>query len=209
MDMSSTMIVSGVESGSAVWEDKLKTFIQVSEQCRVQLLWQAQRITNNHDEAEDIVQESLLKALRSLVQFRGESQMCTWLCAIVRNTALEWLRMQRGRVCLPLDFVGCRDDQPVVLEIPDPGRNPEQCCEHREMENILFSEVDELNSVCKRAIQMCVLEGLSHLEAANALGVNVFTIKSRICRGKRMLKRAVCLRAGERNDLSHSMESAF
>lgn len=197
-----------VDSDVIIWESKLKTFIQVSEQCRSQLLWQAQHITNNYEEAEDIVQESLLKALRNLSQFRGESQMRTWLCVIVRNTAVEWLRSRRGRVCLPLESVS-RDNQLVVFEIPDPERNPEQCCERREMENILYSEINKLNSVCKRAIQMCFLEGLSHLEAANALGVNVITIKSRIFRGKQTMKQSVCLRASERDHLSRSMEPAF
>jgi DNA-directed RNA polymerase specialized sigma24 family protein len=66
------------------------------------------------------------------------------------------------------------------------------------MDSILLTEIDELNSVCKRAIQMCALEELSLLEVANALGVNVITIKSRIFHGKQMLKRAICLRTGER-----------
>jgi RNA polymerase sigma-70 factor (ECF subfamily) len=198
VDMSSTMTVSGVESGLAVWEGKLETFMQIAEQRRAQLLWYALRITNNREEAEDIVQEALLKGFKNLPQFRGESQMGTWLCVIVRNTAVEWLRKRRGQVYLPLEYVCNRDDEPFVLDFPDPCRDPEQCCERREMDSILLSEIDELNSACKHAIQMCALEELSHLEAANVLGVNVVTIKSRIFRGKRMLKRAICLRTGER-----------
>jgi RNA polymerase sigma-70 factor (ECF subfamily) len=209
LDMSSIMTVSGVELGPAVWECKLETFMRVAEQHRAHLLWYAQRITNNREEAEDILQEALLKAFRNLPRFRGESQMGTWLRVIVQNTAVEWLRKQRGRACLSLEYVRNWDDEPLILDFPDPGRNPEQCCERREMENILFSEIDELNSVCKRAIQMCALEELSHVEAANALGVNVFTIKSRIFHGNRMLKRAICLRTSGRDDLSHSMEPAF
>jgi RNA polymerase sigma-70 factor (ECF subfamily) len=196
------------ESDAIIWEGKLKTFIQVSEQCRAELLWQAQRIINNREEAEDIVQESLLKALRNLSHFRGESQMYTWLRVIVRNTAIEWLRSRKGRVCLPLESVS-KDNQRVVFEIPDPGRNPVQCYERREMGNILLSKINKLNSVCKRAIQMCFFEGLSYLEAANALGVNVITVKSRIFHGTQMLKRSVCLRAGEQDDLSRSMELAY
>jgi RNA polymerase sigma-70 factor (ECF subfamily) len=192
------MTASGTESGSAIREGKLETFMQVAEQRRAQLLWYAQRITNNREEAEDIVQEALLKGFRNLPQFRGESQMSTWLTVIVRNTAVAWLRKQKGQVYLPLEYVRNRDDEPLVLDLPDPGRNPEQCFERREMDSILLTEIDELNSVCKRAIQMCALEELSLLEVANALGVNVITIKSRIFHGKQMLKRAICLRTGER-----------
>lgn len=120
--------------------------------------------------------------------------MGTWLSVIVRNAALEWMRKQRGRVYLPLESVRNRDDEPLMLDLPDPGPNPEQCCERLEVKNILLSEIDELNSVCKSAIQMCALEELSHLEAAHALGVNASTIKSRMFNGKRMLQKAVSLR---------------
>jgi RNA polymerase sigma-70 factor (ECF subfamily) len=196
-DLSGTMTAAGAEAGPAGWEDKLGTFMRASEQCRAQLLWQAQRFTNSREEAEDIVQEALFRAFKNLPRFRGESQMGTWLHVIVRNVGFEWLRNRKGRTYLPLEYGRNRDDEPQILDFPDPGRNPEQCCERREMEDILLSEIDELNSLCKSAIQMCALEEVSQLEAANALGVNVFTIKSRIFHGKRMLKRAICMRTGE------------
>jgi RNA polymerase sigma-70 factor (ECF subfamily) len=197
-DLSNTITAAGAEAGPAGWEDKLGIFLQASEQCRAQLLWQAQRFTNSREEAEDIVQEALFRAFKNLLRFRGESQMGTWLHVIVRNIGREWLRNRKGRAYLPLEHARNGDDEPQMLDYPDPGRNPEQCCECREMENILLTEIDELNSLCKSAIQMCALEEVSQLEAANALGVNVFTIKSRIFRGKRTLKRAICRRTGER-----------
>jgi len=163
-----------------------------------QLLWYAQRITNHREEAEDIVQEALMKGFRNLPRFRGELQMSTWLSVIVRNTAVEWLRNRKGRTNVPLEHLRNRDDEPFLLDLPDPNRNPEQFYEQNEMERILHSEIDEMNSVCKRAIQMCALEELSHLEAANVLGVSVVTIKSRIFNGKRMMKRVICLRTGKR-----------
>jgi RNA polymerase sigma-70 factor (ECF subfamily) len=203
------MTAQDVESGASSWDGKLVTFTQVAEQRRAQLLWQAQRLTNSREEAEDVVQESLLKAFKNLPQFRGESQMGTWLCVIVQNTGREWLRKRKGRVYLPLEHTRNRDDDLLTYDPPDPGRNPEQCCEREEMDNILLSEINKLNSVCKRAIQMCAIEQLSHHEVSKALGVNVFTIKSRIFHGKRMLKRAIQLRTDRRDDLSRSLEPGF
>lgn len=197
------------ESWPSIWDGKLTVFLQVAQQRRAQLLRLANRFANSRDEAEDIVQEALLKAFKNLSQFRGESQMGTWLGVIVLNAGREWIRKRRGRVFLPLEGARDKDDDPFVFDLPDPGRDPEQSCEHREMESILLSEIDELNSVCKSAIRMCTLDGLSHVEAANALGVNVLTIKSRIFHAKRMLKRRVCLRTGVRNDVSQPMETAL
>lgn len=186
-------------SGSTAWEHKLIAFVQVAEARREQLLWQAQRITNNREEAEDIVQEALLKGFRHLRQFRGESMMCTWLVAILKNVGREWLRSQKVRAFQPLEHLRDRDEVSLLDDLPDPCEDPEQFCERWEVSNILLSEIDELDSVCKHALKMCALEQRSHLEAANALGVSVAAIKSRLFHGKRMLKRAAHLRAGIRD----------
>ena len=202
-------LIACVQSGPAVSEDKLDRFLEVAEQRRAQLLWQALRFTSRRDEAEDLVQEAIFRAFRNLSHFRGEAKMATWLHVIVQNVGREWLRKQLGRTNLPLEYARNRDDEPRVFELPDRGRNPEQCCEGREMEHILLSEIGKLNSVCKRAIEMCALQELSHLEAAKLLGVDAFTIKSRICNGKRMLKRAICRRVGKRSAFSPGMDPAF
>lgn len=180
-------------------ERQAVTFMDVAESRRMQLLWLAQRMTNNREDAEDVVQEALLKAFKNLGHFRGDSQMGTWMAVIVRNTGLEWLRKRKRGTWLPLEEMRGRDEEPQALEIPDPASNPEERCAHEEMAGIMLAEMDALDSVCKSALEMCVLGELSHMEAARVLGVNAFTIKSRIFHGKRMLRRAVGqrLRGGE------------
>jgi RNA polymerase sigma-70 factor, ECF subfamily len=191
--------ITGKESepGSAGMEDKVGTLIEAAVQRRAQLLWLAERITNNREEAEDVVQEALLNAFKNLLQFRGESKMSTWLGAIVRNTGIEWMRRKRRRINLPLESVSDGEEVSLLDECPDTRRNPEQLYERWEMESILLSAIDDLNSLCRHPIQICALEERSHMDAANALGVNVCTIKSRIHRGKRLLKRAIQLRRDE------------
>jgi RNA polymerase sigma-70 factor (ECF subfamily) len=184
-------------AGQVEVEGKLETFIEVAEHSRERLMWLAQRMTHDRDEAEDIVQEALLKAFKYLPQFRGESQMCTWLGAIVRNTGREWLRERRGRVFISLEYAHDPDDDPILRDFADPGRSPEQYCLHKELSDIVRSEIDGLNPACRGTLRMFALEENSHREAATALGVSITSIKSRICRGKRMLKRAICKRAGE------------
>ena len=197
-NFSNTMAPPDIESGVSTWEGKLVKFTQVAEQRRAQLLWLAQCITHDRDEAEDVVQEALFRALKNLRQFRGESQIGTWLCAIVKNTGREWLRKQKGRVYLSLEHARNPDEEPIAREFTDPERDPEQRFVRKEMNEILHSEIERLNSVCKSTIQMCAIEESSHREAANALGVSVAAVKSRGFRGKRLLKRAVCLRTGAR-----------
>jgi RNA polymerase sigma-70 factor (ECF subfamily) len=193
-DVSSTMTAADVESRPSAWDERLATFAQVAEQSRAQLLWLARRMTRDRDEAEDIVQEALLRACKSLPRFRGESQMSTWLSVIVKNAGREWLRGRKGRVYLSLEYVCIPGDDPIAREFPDKGIDPEQRCMNKEMNDILLSEIEILNSVCKNTIKMCAIEEGSHREAANALGVSVAVVKSRMFRGKKILKRVVRMR---------------
>lgn len=190
------MRMGGSEPAAPSTEDKLVRFTQAAEKHRAQLLWLAQRITPQREEAEDIVQEALLKAFRNLAQFRGDAQMSTWLRAIVQNTARDWLRNQKGRVQLPLEQARPGEGATVLLDFPHPAENPEELCERSELEWILRREIGKLHSVSRRALQLCVLEEFSHLAAARKLNISAITVKSRVFSGKQRLKRAVCMQLG-------------
>jgi RNA polymerase sigma-70 factor, ECF subfamily len=197
-DTPSTMTAQDAESEASTWDGKLVKFTQAAEQRRAQFLWLAERITHDRADAEDVVQEAFFRAFKNLPHFRGESQIATWLGVIVMNTGREWLRNRKGRAYFSLEHARNPDEKPVALELPDPGRDPEQRFVGKEMNEILHSEIERLNSVCKSTIRMCAIEESSHREAANALGVSVAAVKSRVFQGKRLLKRAVCLRTGAR-----------
>ena len=169
-----------------------------SEERRAQLLWDVQRVTKSSDDAEDIVQEALLRAWRSLQQFRGDAQISTWLRAIVRNTAREYLRNKGSRVHIPIGVTRTDEDDFPVLELTDTRPGPEELCARREMERLLHAEIEELTAVSRRAIEMCAIEEQSLRDAAQALNVNVVTIKSRLFRGRQLLQRGLCERTGGR-----------
>ena len=118
-------------SRRALTAEDAEVLAVISEQRRAQLLWDVQRVTKSSEEAEDIVQEALLRAWRSLQQFRGDAQISTWLRAIVRNTAREWLRNKGSRVSIPIGvFLGDEDDLPA-FELTDKRPDPEECCARR------------------------------------------------------------------------------
>ena len=196
------------ESSPSLGDSKVTTFVQAAEQNRGRLLWVAQRMTCSRDVAEDIVQEALLRAFRKLAEFRGEAQMSTWLRAIVQNTAREYLRSRRGRQYLPLEIVRNGDEDATLDDFPDPRRSPEEDCARIELEKILLTEVDALGAFSKRAIQLCMLEELPQVVAAAALNVSISSIKSRVFRGKRILRHAVCSRIGAFHEVAPSAERA-
>lgn len=172
-------------------EVALADFLQAAAERRPQLLQIARRLTNHNDDAEDVLQEAFLKAYKALPHFRGEARMSTWLTAIVRNTALEHLRGQRGRIFLSIEYVPGGDNEVVAMDFPDPRHNPEESCEQREMEDLLRGEVSKLNRGCRQVIERCILQEQPQLEVAHALKIKVATVKARVFRAKRMLTRAL------------------
>lgn len=172
--------------------------VYFSQQRRSQLLWDAQRLTNSPEEAEEVVQESLLKAWRNLQQFRGDAQIGTWLRAIVRNTAREWLRNRGHRVQVQLDVLREYEDDDPIADLADTRPNPEELCQRREMEEILHSEIQTLNLLSRQAIELCALEEQPLQDAARALDIGMVAIKSRLFRGRRALERGICQRTGGR-----------
>lgn len=179
--------------GGAIVEhdDVMAQFLRATAERKPQLLQVARRITNRDEDAEDILQDAFMKAYRALPNFRGEAKMSTWLTAIVRNTALEYRRGQRGRVFLPLEFTAGSDNDVVAMDFPDARPNPEESCERREMEALLHGEVKKLNRACRQVVERCLLQEQPQAEAAKALQLRVATVKARVFRAKRMLGQAL------------------
>jgi len=169
----------------------LAKFLRAAAERRPQLLQVARRITNHNDDAEDVLQEAFLKAYKALPNFRGEAQMSTWLTAIVKNTAREHLRGQRGRIFLSIEYTSGSDKEGFAMDFPDSRHNPEESCERREMETLLRGEVEKLNRGCRQVIERCILQEQPQVEVAEALQIKVATVKARVFRAKRMLNRAL------------------
>ena len=98
-----------------------------------------------------------------------------------------------------IEYLNRQDNEVVEIDLPDPGKNPEEKWQSREMEIILREEVGKLGVVCRRAIEMCVLDEHPQLPAARSLNLSVATMKSRVFRGKRLLGRALSRRLGARH----------
>jgi RNA polymerase sigma-70 factor, ECF subfamily len=169
--------------------DARTAFVEAVERSRALLIRRAWRITQNMDEAEDVVQEAVTKAFISLHQFRGEARIETWLRSIVENTAYNWARRRRVRVLLQPEQTGHDDADFILHEIPDTRRNPEQWCEFKELEDRVMAAIDNLSPRHKAVIQMCVLGGCSYVEASLALNLSLVTVKARIFHGRGIVQR--------------------
>jgi RNA polymerase sigma-70 factor (ECF subfamily) len=174
---------------------KLTEFLDAAERYRPQFIWIAAKITGGSEEAEDIVQQALFKAFRKLSGFRGDSQMRTWLNAIVKNTAREYLRSPRARTFVPLDG-SHPDGDSEDLDIPDRGMNPEERYQLYERDQLVFDAIGGIGHANRRVLEMCVFEERPYPEVAIALDISLSTVKSRMFRSRRDLRMAIASRVG-------------
>lgn len=139
-------------------------------------------------EAEDVVQETFLRAYRGLENFRGESSLKTWLYAIALNRA----RARHGTLArLRTFFVpskGREDPFAALDEASDPGATPEENALVREQRRRLRAAMANLPEEFRAAVILRDLEGLSYEDVAAVLGVPVGTVRSRLARGRAILK---------------------
>jgi len=148
------------------------------------------RVLGNAADAEDAVQEALLAAYKHINQFRGQSQISTWITTIVRNCALMQLRKRRRQIHLPLDEE-FGEEQPRFLweGLADERPSPEDEFRNSELTSRLRKCAALLSPTLRRTFQLRVVDGLSIFETARILGVPHGTVKAQLARARAKLSR--------------------
>jgi len=158
----------------------------------------AQNITQNREDAEDAMQESFLKAYEHLAEFQGNSRFYTWLVRIAVNQALMKLRRRRPNV-VSLDQELDTGEDMMPREVEDWGPSPEERYGQTELSGILGKVIGELDPPFRIVFQLRDIEELSTEETAEALGLSVPAVKSRLLRARLKLREKLNLyfRRGE------------
>ncbi len=148
------------------------------------------RVLGNAADAEDAVQEALLVAYKHINQFRGQSQISTWLTTIVRNSALMQLRKRPGQIHLPLDEqFGEEQPRPLREGLADERPSPEDEFRNSELMARLRKCTALLSPTLRRTFKLRVLDGHSIFETARILGVPPGTVKAQLARARAKLSR--------------------
>ncbi len=149
----------------------------------------AYRLLGNAEDAEDAVQDGLLAAYTHLNQFRGQSQISTWLTAIVLNCARLQLRRRPRHIPMSLDeSIG--ELRPVSLSerLADHRPSPEDECRESELSARLTQLHSQLSPTLRRTFLLRDVDGLSIRETARILGVPTGTVKAQSARARKRLK---------------------
>jgi RNA polymerase sigma-70 factor, ECF subfamily len=146
------------------------------------------RLLGNAADAEDAVQEALLAAYKHLHQFRGQSQMSTWLTTIVSNCARMQLRKRPRQIHLPLDEqIGEEQRYFIRQRLADPTPSPEDEFRNSELTARLRKCTALLSPTLRRTFQLRVMDGLSIFETARILGLPHGTVKAQLARARAKL----------------------
>src|SRR5712671_5464367 len=130
------------------------------------------RLLGNAADAEDAVQDALLAAHKHINQFRGQSQISTWLTAIVRNCALMQLRKRSRQIHFPLDEpTGEEQPRSQWEKLADGRPSPEEVFRNSELTALLRKCTALLSPTLRRIFQLRVVDDLSIFETARILGV--------------------------------------
>ena len=148
----------------------------------------AQHITQNREDAEDVTQDAFLKAYEKLDQFQGNSKFYTWLVRIAVNESLMRLRKRRTSRTVSMDEDVQTEEGSVPRDFADWAPNPEQNYNQSELAEILKKTIQGLPPGFRVVFTLRDVDGLSTEETAEALGLSVPAVKSRLLRARLQLR---------------------
>jgi len=143
------------------------------------------RMLRNTEDAEDAVQEAFISAYRSFGRFKGESKVSTWLYRIVVNSCLMKIRKEKSRSKYLVE-TGYNDEI-----VSDWGNDPEQAAINGELRGVVETGLDSLSPDLRAAIVLRDVQGVSTEEGAEALGLSISAFKSRLHRGRLLLRQHI------------------
>jgi RNA polymerase sigma-70 factor (ECF subfamily) len=167
-------------------------FVEIMHRYQVKILAVAQSLLHNRADAEEITQDTFVRAHLNLARFRGDSSLATWLHRIALNLARNryWYFFRRRRhATFSLDCpIGPEGDATVAdliaADSPDPARESSR----GEFAALVAASLERLDPVHRKILSLRVLQNKSYDEIAGELGINPGTVKSRIARAREKLR---------------------
>ena len=175
-------LITRVQSGQSEW------FYELVRPYERRVYAAALAILRNEHDAEDVAQEAMLKALTNIRQFRAEARFSTWLIQITVNEALMRRRRERTVTMEPIDDQRDAEGEYMPRDFADWREIPSEALERKEVRRKL---TEALASLDRKYREVFVLRDVEHLniqETAEALGISIASVKTRLLRARLMLR---------------------
>ncbi|HVP67419.1 MAG TPA: sigma-70 family RNA polymerase sigma factor [Anaeromyxobacteraceae bacterium] len=139
------------------------------------------KMCRSEEDAQDVLQETLLAAARTLPDFRGASSISTWLYTIARSFCIKKRRTSKFA---PAEVESLDQHAETAASLPDPGRTPEDHAASRQLRAALDEAIGALDPIYREVLVLRDVEGLPANEVAEVLGLSVEAVKSRLHRAR-------------------------
>jgi RNA polymerase sigma-70 factor (ECF subfamily) len=163
-------------------EGDLEAYSELVRRHRERIYGTIFRFTRDHGDADDLAQETFLRAFREIRRFREKAGFSTWLYRIAVNLSLNHLKRKKREMGRREFSDGFADRQPA------PGFSPESASQNAEFQASLNDAVDSLPPAYKSSFVLVVNEGMSHGQAARILGCSENTVSWRLHKARKMLQ---------------------
>ena len=163
-------------------------FTRLVEKYERKIFRLARNITQNDEDAEDVLQETFMKAYSNLDSFQGQSKFYTWIVRIAVNEALMKLRKRKSDRTVSLDEPHETEEDTVTREIAVWEDDPEKRYSQDELRDILTRAIESLKPAFRTVFVLRDIEELSTEETAEALGISIPAVKSRLLRARLQLR---------------------
>lgn len=152
----------------------------------------AMRMLGHAEDAADMTQEALIKMYRALPKFRGDAAFSTWVYRITVNTCRDMLRRgYKQKEGLLIDFGEADDASDTRREVADYSALPEELFTEQETEQYLYALIGGLSPKYRLVMTLREVSGLGYQEIADAAGISVGTVKSRLSRARTCMQEQV------------------
>jgi RNA polymerase sigma-70 factor (ECF subfamily) len=149
----------------------------------------ARSVSPDNQEAEDVVQETFVRAFKQLASFRGHASLATWLTRITLNEAIHRRRRRRSTIQLEsLQEQESTNTQVRLSPLVIPESDPERAAAQHQIRRLLERSIDQLPDSLRTVFVMRDVEALSTAETARLLEIRQATVKTRLHRARRMLR---------------------
>jgi len=183
-----TRSLDDVELVQRVLAGDAKAFRTIIQRHNQRLYRIARSVLRNSAEAEDVVQETYIRAFAHLASFRGESGIGTWLARIAMNESLGRLRQRQSTADAAAVAESRSEAEIIHFPLSAPNDDPERTMAQRQILQLVEQATDNLPEDFRLVFVMRVIEGMSVEETAELLGIRPETVKTRLHRARHLVK---------------------
>jgi len=145
-------------------------------------------MTSNHEDANDLAQESFIKAYQALKTFKGDSSFYTWLYRIAVNKAINFIKQRRNRISMSLNDLDVQVEHDPDLVALISHKTPRREAGLAELQEKLNAAILKLSEQHRAVVVLHDIQGLPHEEIAETMGCNVGTVRSRLFYARQQLQ---------------------